>query len=133
MPRYNEQAQLIILNVLSFFEIEKQEVRIKGGDFNDLNFNNPFQRASEALKISIPTIHKIKKNGVQSDTTFAERLAKTTKKTKTKITEHMKHKIRDVIYRMYANKEYVTIASFHKEISEKRSGFFTYSISSLNR
>ena len=65
---------------MSFFEIEKQEVRIKEGDFNYLNFNNPFERASKAVKIIIPIIHKIKNNGVQNNANFAESLQKQLKR-----------------------------------------------------
>jgi hypothetical protein len=133
MPRYNQQAQLLILNVLAFFEFEKDEVRVKGSDIDYINFNNPFERASKALKISERTLYNIKKNGIQKDSNFAENLAKITKEKKTKITDYMKQKIRDTIYRMYASKEYVTLASLHKKLNDELSGFFTYSISSLSR
>ena len=85
----------IKINVLSFFKIEKQEVCIQGGDFNYLNFNNPFERASKAVKIIIPIIHKIKNNGVQSNATFAESLQKQLKRKNKKL-----QNIRNIKYEM---------------------------------
>jgi hypothetical protein len=76
---------------LEFFELEKDEVRIKGSDIDYINFNNPFARVSKALKISTKTLHNIKNNGIQKDSNFAENLAKTTKEKKTKITDYLNH------------------------------------------
>jgi len=45
---YNEQAQMLILNVLFFLEYEKKQFP----DVIPIDYSNVYDRASEALKVS---------------------------------------------------------------------------------
>ncbi|KAL1488027.1 hypothetical protein ABEB36_005706 [Hypothenemus hampei] len=127
--RYNQQSQLLILNVLTFFEIEKNEV--KNGI--PIDCTNVFARASNALKVGKSTLERIKRNGIQMDKEYLDNKSKKQIINKTKITDFLKNKIRDIIYCMYAGNEYVTMANLHKKLINELSGFFTCSISSLTK
>ena len=59
--RYNEQAQLIILNILLYFELEKEQVN----NGIPIHTENVIQRAADATKLSPTTICNIRKNGVK--------------------------------------------------------------------
>lgn len=130
MPRYNEQSQQLILNVLRFFEEERERVK------NGLPIISPLNvicRASLALNVSEPTICKLKKNNVQHDSLFRKNMSEKVKEAKTKVNDIVRDSIRDVIYKMYAAKESVTMKSLHKRLVEESGGDFPYSISSINR
>ncbi|KAL1488163.1 hypothetical protein ABEB36_015121 [Hypothenemus hampei] len=92
--RYNEQAQLLILNVLAFFEMEKNQV--KNGI--PIDCNNIMERASNALKVGRSTLEKIKRRGIQTDKDYLNNITIKQRENKTKISDFMKNKIRDIIY-----------------------------------
>ncbi|XP_050301777.1 uncharacterized protein LOC126739974 [Anthonomus grandis grandis] len=125
--RYNEQSQLLILNILAFFQLEKKQVR----NGIALQIENVIQRAADATKLST-TIANIKKNGLKSDQDYAARISSKQKTAKTKITTYLKHRIRDTIYSMYARKEYVILATIREKFREEIE-YFEFSIDSLRR
>ncbi|KAL1498420.1 hypothetical protein ABEB36_009226 [Hypothenemus hampei] len=127
--RYNEQAQLLILNVLAFFEMEKNQV--KNGI--PIDCNNIMERASNALKVGRSTLERIKRRGIQTDKDYLNNITIKQRENKTKISDFMKNKIRDIIYVMFAKNEYVTMTNLRRQIFENLNGFFTCSISSLTK
>ncbi|XP_031357316.1 uncharacterized protein LOC116181178 [Photinus pyralis] len=126
--RFNEQTQLIILNVLAFFQIEQEQVR----NGIPLDINNVIQRTAQATKVSPTTISNLRKNGVKSDKDYASNVSTKQKINKTKITEYLKNKIRDTIYYMYSQKEYVTLATIRQKFLEQNE-YFQFSIDSLRK
>lgn len=126
--RYNEQTQRIILNILVFFQLEKEQVQ----NGIQLNLDNITQRAADATKLSPTTIANIKKNGIKYDKIYASTVSSTQKTSKTKITRYLKNLIRETIYSMYARKEYVTLATIRQKFTEQNE-YFEFSIDSLRR
>ncbi|XP_050298346.1 uncharacterized protein LOC126737474 [Anthonomus grandis grandis] len=126
--RYNEQSQLMILNILAFFQLEKEQVR----NGITLQIENVTQRAADATKLSTTTIANIKKNGIKSDQDYAARISSKQKTAKAKIITYLKHRIRDTIYSMYARKEYVILATIREKFREEIE-YFEFSINSLRR
>ncbi|XP_050305313.1 uncharacterized protein LOC126742623 [Anthonomus grandis grandis] len=118
----------MILNILAFFQLEKEQVR----NGIALQIENVIQRAADATKLSTTTIANIKKNGIKSDQDYAARISSKQKIAKTKMTTYLKHRIRDTIYSMYARKEYVILATRREKFREEIE-YFEFSIDSLRR
>jgi hypothetical protein len=87
MPRYQEQAQKLILNVAQFFENER--TRLQRGE-NIVSPNNITFRASLALGVSENTIMKLKKHGIQKDDDYVNNMSQKMKGAKTQITNSLK-------------------------------------------
>jgi len=81
MPRYNEQAQVLILNVLLFFEYEKKQFK----DGIPIEYSNVYDRASQALKVSTDTLCRLKKAGFQADDSYFTNITKKMSVSNTKI------------------------------------------------
>jgi transposase len=129
MPRYQEQAQKLILNVAQFFENER--TRLQRGE-NIVSPNNITFRASLALGVSENTIMKLKKHGIQKDDDYVNNMSQKMKGAKTQITNSLKSSIREIIYKMYDINEYVTIQSLHMRLLEEyTTEDFPYSHSSV--
>jgi len=88
MLRYNEQAQMLILNVLLFLEYEKKPF----SDVIPIDYSNVYDRVSQALKVSTATLCRMKKAGIQAEDSYFTNISKKMSVSKTKITAFMKNK-----------------------------------------
>lgn len=122
MKRISDQSKKLILNVVEYFENENE------GN----SHHQAIEKASIALKVAKSTIYDLKKPGRASDTEYKENMAQKVAAVKTKIDPWMLNHIREVIYKMYAEKITVNTKNVHQRIKEEFPEFCC-SVSSIRK
>ncbi|KAI4455464.1 transposable element-related [Holotrichia oblita] len=127
------QSQQLILNLLEYFEREKQN------DGPLLPLSSVQKRVADALKISLFSVKRIKNRSVQNTVLSSPGKTRHRRKTKTEdLPEGIKMNIRNTLYNMYSQSKFpiivcerhVTVTLLNNELRENQ---ITLGNSSLNR
>lgn len=110
VKRFSDQSKLLILNVVEYFEKRKTYCESVG--------KSCVKVAAEALKVSEKTIYRLKKT-TNSDAVYSDTMSRKVRDTKLKVNVVILNGLREMIYKMFAAKEHVTIKSLHQRFSEE--------------
>jgi hypothetical protein len=99
MKRFNDHSKKLILHVYEYFR--KQSIEKKDQKVTEEMI---VSQTAEALKISTRSLYRLKKP-TKSDSEFRASMSKKIKELKTKINPIMQSSIREIVYKMCAEKK----------------------------
>jgi hypothetical protein len=113
VKRFNDQSKKLILHVYEYFRkqsIEKTDQKVTEEMI--------VSQTAEVLKISTRSLYRVKKP-TKSDSEFRASMSKKIKELKTKINPI----IREIVYKMCAEKKHLTMKSLHSRFMEENPDF----------
>lgn len=113
MKRYSDQSKKLMLNVLEYFE--------KQSNPQDKKF--AVKKAAEALKVPVSTLYRIKNPQRLSDAEFVKNMQDKVRNAKKRINPIIMNSLRDIIYKMYASKQHVTLNSLKQRFEQEIPDF----------
>lgn len=117
VKRFNDQSKKLILHVYEYFRkqsIEKTDQKVTEEMI--------VSQTAEVLKISTRSLYRLKKP-TKSDSEFRASMSKKIKELKTKINPIMQSSIREIVYKMCAEKKHLTMKSLHSRFMEENPDF----------
>ena len=105
--RYSDESKKLMLNVVSYFQNEL------GSRFKAI------QKASEALRVPQSTLYNLEDPNRATDFEFRRNMSANVSRSKIRITKNILHSLREVIYKMYARKDHITLETIYRQYKEE--------------
>lgn len=112
VKRFSDQSKQLILNVFNYFHnlsAEKDAIVLE---------QNVVSQAAEALGISERSIYRLRKP-TKSDSEFTAAMSDNIRQMKTRVDSVILNSLREIIYKMYAAEQHVTLKSLHDRFTEE--------------